>query len=190
MNTHDAILEAKLKVIDDTHRFTDDKSALLIIDMQYDFLPGGSFGVPEGDALIQPVASLITAGAAVGSTIICTRDYPPHDHASFNTQGGPFPPHCVQGTAGSYFLPRIASALAAAKSAAAGVLGRPPPAPSSSPPSPASPSPPSDSSPLELSPSSSGSRRRRRRSNSVNHHSVSSVGKMGFPSPVSKRGLA
>ena len=71
--------------------------AILIIDLQYDFLPGGAFGVPEGNDTIQPISGLIGTGAAVGATVICTRDYHPADHASFIPQGGPFPPHCLQG---------------------------------------------------------------------------------------------
>ena len=91
--------------------------AMLCIDMQYDFLPGGSFGVPEGNDCIQPIAGLIVAGAAAGGTMICTRDYHPHDHASFNTQGGPFPPHCLQGSRGSKLCTPIATAMTRAKAA-------------------------------------------------------------------------
>ena len=89
--------------------------ALLAIDMQYDFLPGGAFGVPEGNDCIQPISGLLIAGAAAGATMICTRDYHPHDHASFNTQGGPFPPHCLQGSRGSKLCAPIATALTSAK---------------------------------------------------------------------------
>ena len=93
------------------------EDAVLAIDMQYDFMPGGSFGIPEGNDTLQPISGLITAGAAVGATMICTRDYHPHDHASFNTQNGPFPPHCLQGSRGSRLCAPIASALTAAKQA-------------------------------------------------------------------------
>ena len=98
------------------HRFGA-QDALLGIDLQYDFLPGGAFGVPEGDDTLKPIAGLIAAGAAAGGTIIMTRDYHPHDHASFNTQGGPFPPHCLQGSRGSRLQATIARALTAAKRA-------------------------------------------------------------------------
>jgi len=91
--------------------------AVVVIDMQYDFLPGGAFGVPEGNDILQPIAGLLTAGAAAGATMICTRDYHPHDHASFNTQGGPFPPHCLQGSRGSKLSAPIASAMTAARKA-------------------------------------------------------------------------
>jgi len=91
--------------------------ALLAIDMQYDFLPGGAFGVPEGNDTLQPIASLLSAGAAAGATMICTRDYHPHDHASFIPQGGPFPPHCLQGSRGSRLCAPIAAAMTSARAA-------------------------------------------------------------------------
>ncbi|CAK8989939.1 Hypothetical protein SCF082_LOCUS2042 [Durusdinium trenchii] len=46
-----------------------------------------------------------------GSCVCATRDYHPHDHCSFMTCGGPFPPHCLQGSMGSYFEPRIGAKL-------------------------------------------------------------------------------
>ena len=95
--------------------------ALLVIDMQRDFVPksdsnpdGGNFGVADGDKVIQPCVSLIETFANAGATIVATRDYHPHDHKSFVPQGGPFPPHCVQGTVGARFMPQIAAALARA----------------------------------------------------------------------------
>ena len=91
--------------------------AVLFIDMQYDFLPGGAFGVPEGNDTLQPLAGLLSAGAAAGATMIATRDYHPHDHASFKDQGGPFPPHCLQGSRGSRLAATVARALTAAKKA-------------------------------------------------------------------------
>ena len=96
--------------------------ALIIIDMQRDFVPGdpvrnpsgGRFGVAEGDHVCPVVVQLIDAAASAGATIGATRDYHPHDHKSFVPQGGPFPPHCVQGTVGARFMPQIAAALARA----------------------------------------------------------------------------
>ena len=102
--------------------------ALLVIDMQRDFVPksaanadGGRFGVAEGDHIAPGCEQLIKHFAKCGGHVIATRDYHPCDHISFMPQGGPFPAHCVQGTPGSYFLPSIASALAAGKSAGARV---------------------------------------------------------------------
>lgn len=85
--------------------------ALLVIDMQYDFLPGGAFGVAEGDATVPTILTWMRRFADVQATVVCTRDYHPVDHCSFNTHGGPFPPHCVQGSRGSELIPPIAEAL-------------------------------------------------------------------------------
>ena len=98
----------------------DAKDALLVIDMQKDFVPadavsnpdGGKFGVAEGAHIVAPIIDLIDGFVAQGATVAATRDYHPIDHCSFSTQGGPFPCHCVQGTEGSKFLPPIGAALA------------------------------------------------------------------------------
>ena len=97
--------------------------ALLVIDMQRDFVPhhtednpdGGRFGVAEGDHIILACVQLIEHFVAKGAYVAATRDYHPHDHCSFVSHGGPFPAHCVQGTPGSFFMPDIADALAAGK---------------------------------------------------------------------------
>ena len=73
MNTHDAILEAKLKVIDDTHRFTANKSALLIIDMQHGFIDeGATLEVASARDIIPNLASLIETFRAASSPVIFT----------------------------------------------------------------------------------------------------------------------
>jgi nicotinamidase/pyrazinamidase len=73
--------------------------ALLIIDAQNDFLPGGALAVPAGDEILPRVRELIGSGAF--DLVVATRDWHPADHASFSEQGGPWPPHCVQGTPGA-----------------------------------------------------------------------------------------
>jgi nicotinamidase/pyrazinamidase len=73
--------------------------ALLIIDAQNDFLPGGALAVPAGDEILPRVRELIGSGAF--DLVVATRDWHPADHASFSGQGGPWPPHCVQGTPGA-----------------------------------------------------------------------------------------
>ncbi|NNG25816.1 isochorismatase family protein [Telluria aromaticivorans] len=81
--------------------------ALLVIDMQNDFLPGGSLGVPGGDRVIAPVNALIELyhgrGLPRGLPIYASRDWHPVDHCSFAAQGGPWPPHCVAGSEGARF---------------------------------------------------------------------------------------
>jgi nicotinamidase/pyrazinamidase len=71
--------------------------ALLIIDFQNDFVPGGALAVAGGDEIGEPITRL----AEDVDVIVATRDWHPPDHASFETQGGPWPIHCVQGTFGA-----------------------------------------------------------------------------------------
>jgi nicotinamidase/pyrazinamidase len=73
--------------------------ALLIIDFQNDFTPGGALAVPDGDAIAPRVAELLESGRF--DLVVATRDWHPADHASFEEQGGPWPPHCVQGSEGA-----------------------------------------------------------------------------------------
>src|SRR3954453_13837688 len=73
--------------------------ALLIIDFQNDFCSGGALAVPDGDAIAPRVNELINSGRF--DLVVATRDWHPADHASFAEQGGPWPPHCVQGTPGA-----------------------------------------------------------------------------------------
>ena len=77
--------------------------ALLIVDLQNDFLPGGSLGVPQGDRVIAPVNALIDLYRGRGLPVYASRDWHPGDHCSFSEQGGPWPPHCVAGTGGAAF---------------------------------------------------------------------------------------
>jgi nicotinamidase/pyrazinamidase len=82
---------------------TGEGDALVIIDVQNDFLPGGALGVDEGDEVIQPLNSAIKLFSEKHLLIIATRDWHPADHRSFAVQGGPWPPHCVQDTHGAMF---------------------------------------------------------------------------------------
>jgi nicotinamidase/pyrazinamidase len=75
--------------------------ALLVVDVQIDFLPGGSLAVPDGDAVIPVLNRYIDLFTAAGLPIFATRDWHPEGHCSFAAQGGPWPPHCVQGTEGA-----------------------------------------------------------------------------------------
>jgi nicotinamidase/pyrazinamidase len=71
--------------------------ALLIIDFQNDFTSGGALEVPQGDEIAEPVKRL----AERFDTVVATRDWHPPDHASFDTEGGPWPVHCVRDTHGA-----------------------------------------------------------------------------------------
>ena len=79
--------------------------ALLIIDFQNDFCPGGALAVEGGDEIAEPIRRL--AGSGRFDFIAATRDWHPPDHASFESEGGPWPVHCVQGTAGAELHPAM-----------------------------------------------------------------------------------
>lgn len=78
--------------------------ALLIIDFQNDFCPGGALAVEEGDRIAEPIRRLVPAF----DHVFATRDWHPPDHASFETEGGPWPVHCVRGTPGAELHPSMA----------------------------------------------------------------------------------
>lgn len=82
--------------------------ALLIVDLQNDFLPGGSLGVPHGDLVIDPINTLIGLYSSRGLPVYASRDWHPNDHCSFAAQGGPWPPHCVADTPGAAFSQLLA----------------------------------------------------------------------------------
>jgi nicotinamidase/pyrazinamidase len=82
--------------------------ALLIIDMQVDFLPGGALGVDSGHEVVAPINHLIELFREQGLPIYASRDWHPGDHCSFAAQGGPWPPHCVAGTPGAEFTAELA----------------------------------------------------------------------------------
>lgn len=77
--------------------------ALLIVDLQNDFLPGGALAVPRGDLVIAPINALIDLYHERGLPIYASRDWHPEGHCSFTAQGGPWPPHCVAATEGALF---------------------------------------------------------------------------------------
>ena len=81
------------------------ETALIAVDVQHDFLPGGALGVPGGDRVIEPLVR--AAGAA--DLVVKTRDAHTPDHCSFIEQGGTWPAHCVAGTHGAELHPAIAA---------------------------------------------------------------------------------
>jgi nicotinamidase/pyrazinamidase len=80
--------------------------ALLIIDFQNDFCPGGALAVAGGDEIAGPIKRLADSGRF--EVVAATRDWHPPDHSSFETEGGPWPVHCVQGSAGAELHPVMA----------------------------------------------------------------------------------
>jgi len=78
-------------------------SALILVDIQNDFCPGGALAVSEGDQIVPIVNQLIPEFPLV----ISTQDWHPENHISFKQRGGPWPPHCVQGTQGAQLHPEL-----------------------------------------------------------------------------------
>ena len=83
--------------------------ALIIVDFQNDFTPGGALAVREGDVIAARINAL--AGSGDYDLVVATRDWHPPDHGSFVAQGGPWPEHCVQGTPGAELHPDLDRAL-------------------------------------------------------------------------------
>ncbi len=79
--------------------------AVLVIDVQNDFCPGGALAIPDGDQVIAPLNKWVAAARAAGVPVYASRDWHPANHLSFAPQGGPWPPHCVQDTDGATFHP-------------------------------------------------------------------------------------
>ena len=82
--------------------------ALLIVDVQRDFCPGGALAVPDGDAVVPVLNQWIDAARDAGAAVFASRDWHPPDHVSFQEQGGPWPAHCVAETPGAAFHPDLA----------------------------------------------------------------------------------
>ncbi len=81
--------------------------ALLVTDIQNDFLPGGALPIKEGDEVIPVLNEYIQIFKHAKAKIIASRDWHPENHISFKAQGGPWPPHCVQDTEGAKFHPDL-----------------------------------------------------------------------------------
>jgi len=77
--------------------------ALIVVDVQQDFLPGGALGVPAGDEVIPALNRAITLFERAGLPVYYSRDWHTPDHCSFKAQGGPWPPHCIAGSEGAAF---------------------------------------------------------------------------------------
>jgi nicotinamidase/pyrazinamidase len=77
--------------------------ALIVVDVQNDFCPGGALAMPEGDAVVEPIKRMVDEAEFV----VATRDWHPADHGSFAEEGGPWPVHCVAGSPGAELHPAI-----------------------------------------------------------------------------------
>lgn len=81
----------------------DKESALVVVDVQNDFCPGGALPVPEGDTIIPILNRYMELFQRQGLPIIASRDWHPEKTTHFKIYGGIWPTHCVQGTKGAEF---------------------------------------------------------------------------------------
>jgi nicotinamidase/pyrazinamidase len=79
------------------------QDALLLVDVQNDFCPGGALPVAEGDRIVPVLNRWIEAARRGGAFLVASRDWHPPNHISFRERGGPWPIHCVQNTPGADF---------------------------------------------------------------------------------------
>lgn len=84
-----------------------EQSVLLLVHLQNDFCRNGTVPVPEGDHVIPVANAWIRFFAGRGYGVVATRDWHPPNHCSFQERGGPWPPHCVQGSLGSQLHPDL-----------------------------------------------------------------------------------
>jgi nicotinamidase/pyrazinamidase len=82
--------------------------ALLIVDVQKDFCPGGALPVEGGDEIVPVLNRWIAAAVAKDVPVYASRDWHPIGHLSFKGGGGPWPPHCIQDSDGAEFHPDLA----------------------------------------------------------------------------------
>ena len=79
------------------------KAALVVVDVQNDFCPGGSLGIADGDRVVIAINRYVEQFTAVGAPIFATRDWHPPQTRHFKIYGGVWPVHCVQNTQGAEF---------------------------------------------------------------------------------------
>jgi nicotinamidase/pyrazinamidase len=83
------------------------RDALVVVDVQNDFCPGGALAVAEGDRVVAVLNRYAAAFAARGAPVFASRDWHPEQTRHFVAGGGPWPPHCLQGTPGARFHPDL-----------------------------------------------------------------------------------
>ena len=91
----------------------DRHTALIAVDVQNDFIPGGALPTAGGEQVVAPLNAYIQLVTRAGGRVFASRDWHPEDHISFRARGGPWPPHCVQNTWGASFHPQLALPKAA-----------------------------------------------------------------------------
>jgi len=84
-----------------------DKGALVIVDVQNDFCPGGALAVPYGDSIVPILNLYIDIFKEEGMPVYATRDFHPEKTLHFKEYGGMWPPHCIKGTIGARLHPDL-----------------------------------------------------------------------------------
>ena len=83
------------------------RQALIVVDVQNDFCPGGTLAVPHGDEVVSPLNDLIDQFLKRGDPVFKSRDWHPRFTKHFAAYGGSWPVHCVQHTKGAEFHPAL-----------------------------------------------------------------------------------
>ncbi|MBV9359308.1 MAG: isochorismatase family protein [Chloroflexi bacterium] len=81
--------------------------AVLVVDPQLDFCPGGALPVPGGDAVMPVINAWMAAAAETSIPVFVSRDWHPPRTTHFEPHGGPWPAHCVMGSPGAEFHPDL-----------------------------------------------------------------------------------
>jgi nicotinamidase/pyrazinamidase len=81
--------------------------ALVVVDVQNDFCPGGALPVPEGDRVVPVLNEYLSRAAQAGIPVFASRDWHPARTTHFQAYGGAWPVHCVQNTPGAAFHPDL-----------------------------------------------------------------------------------
>lgn len=82
-------------------------AALLIVDLQNDFCPGGALPVADGNRVVEPLNRAAGLMHAQGLPVLASRDWHPPQTGHFREYGGQWPVHCVQGSYGAGFHPDL-----------------------------------------------------------------------------------
>ena len=85
----------------------DKKRALIVVDVQNDFCPGGTLAVEHGDEVVEPLNKLMEEFLERGEPVFKSRDWHPPQTKHFSDYGGTWPVHCVQNTVGAEFHPNL-----------------------------------------------------------------------------------
>jgi nicotinamidase/pyrazinamidase len=91
----------------DPKRVLQQGDALIVVDVQIDFCPGGALPIEGGDEVVPVLNRWIAAASEAGVPVYASRDWHPTGHSSFTESGGQWPPHCLQDSDGARFHPDL-----------------------------------------------------------------------------------